>query len=166
MKNLLILGAGQHGRVVKEIAELSGVFEKIDFLDDNADFAIGKLSDYEQYVGQYEAAHVAFGNPNLRKEWVERLAIAGYELPVICHPTAVISKSACIEDAVVIGPFVVVNTESVIKKGTILSAGAKVDHNACVGAYCHVDCGAVVECNANVPDTVKLVAGTVHRRDL
>ena len=33
-KNLLILGAGIFGTVMKELAEEMGVFEKIDFLDD------------------------------------------------------------------------------------------------------------------------------------
>ncbi|MBR1677729.1 MAG: acetyltransferase, partial [Clostridia bacterium] len=33
-RNLLILGAGQYGTVVKEIAKSMECFEKIDFLDD------------------------------------------------------------------------------------------------------------------------------------
>lgn len=165
MGGLLILGAGQHGRVVKELAELTGQYEQIDFLDDKSEFAIGTLSDYLKYRERYEAAHVAFGNPKLRKEWIDKLSAAGYELPVIAHPTAVVSKSASIGQAVVIGPFAVVNTESVVNCGTILSAGAKIDHNASIGEYCHVDCGAIVECNAIVPDGIKIEAGNVFRRD-
>ena len=165
MGNLLILGAGQHGRVVKELALLSGKFEQINFLDDKSELAIGVLADYTKYKEQYPAAHVAFGNAKLRREWINKLIEVGYELPVIAHPTAVISKSAKVEDAVVMGAFSVVNTEAVVKCGTILSAGAKVDHNASVGRYCHVDCGAIVECNAIVPDTVKIEAGSIFRRD-
>ena len=41
-KNLLILGAGQYGQVAKEIAEETGYFDKIAFLDDNSEQAIGK----------------------------------------------------------------------------------------------------------------------------
>ena len=49
MENLLILGAGQHGRVAKEIAETMDCYSKIDFLDDLAECAIGKLSEYKNF---------------------------------------------------------------------------------------------------------------------
>ena len=50
-KNLLILGAGGHGRAVAETAramrdlEGNSVYEKIDFLDDLKPGAVGKLND-------------------------------------------------------------------------------------------------------------------------
>lgn len=43
--NLLILGAGEFGHVVKEIAEDIGIFDKIDFLDDFNPLAIGRFDD-------------------------------------------------------------------------------------------------------------------------
>lgn len=165
MGKLLILGAGQHGRVVRELAEIGGQFEQIDFLDDKSALAIGMLNDYMKYKEEYQSAHVAFGNAKLRREWTKKLIEAGFELPWIAHPTAFISKSATVGAAVVVGPYVVINTESVVGCGTILSAGAKVDHNVSIGKYCHIDCGAIVECNAVVPDTVKVDAGSVFRRD-
>lgn len=47
-KNLLILGASGHGRVVKETAEAMNVFDEIGFLDDNSEMAIGKLNDVSE----------------------------------------------------------------------------------------------------------------------
>ena len=77
-KNLLILGAGQYGTVVKEIAISMGCFEKIGFLDDsfNADSsenkycekAIGRLEEYENYSIEYSYAIVAIGNAEIRKQ--------------------------------------------------------------------------------------------------
>ena len=52
-KNLLILGAGQYGRVVKETAEAMGCFGKISFLDDNSPLALGKLDEYSRFAGKY-----------------------------------------------------------------------------------------------------------------
>lgn len=51
--NLLIVGAGDYGQIAHEIAEAMGVFEKIDFLDDKNDIAIGKVSEIEKYSGEY-----------------------------------------------------------------------------------------------------------------
>ena len=42
-KNLLIIGAGGHGRVVAEVAAACG-YENISFLDDNSPEAIGKIN--------------------------------------------------------------------------------------------------------------------------
>ena len=47
MKKLLILGAGQYGKVAYEIASAMEQFERIEYLDDNSETAVGKLSDYK-----------------------------------------------------------------------------------------------------------------------
>lgn len=52
MKRLLIIGAGGHGKVVAEVAE-DIEYEKIAFLDDNAQEAIGKVSKLENFKVQY-----------------------------------------------------------------------------------------------------------------
>ena len=159
--NLLILGAGQHGRVVKEIAEATAAYDKIDFLDDAAGDAVGKLEEYKKLLQKYDSAFPAFGNAKLRQGWMNKLKDAGYKLPAIIHPTAVISPSASIEETVVVGQLAVVNTHSVIGRGTILSAGSKVDHDCRIGICCHIDCGAVVPSNSVIADEIKLEAGKV-----
>ena len=92
-KNLLILGAGGHGRVVKEIAEAMGTFEKIDFLDDHSELAIGSLADNEKLAGEYSYAFSAFGDSKLRMRWMEKLEENCFTIPVLVHPSAFISPS-------------------------------------------------------------------------
>lgn len=43
-KGILIIGAGDHGKVVAEVAKACG-YENIDFIDDNNPAAIGKTED-------------------------------------------------------------------------------------------------------------------------
>ena len=50
---LLILGACGHGQVINEIAHLSGQYNKISFLDDRSENAIGILNDYKKFVDEY-----------------------------------------------------------------------------------------------------------------
>ena len=52
-KNLLILGAGGHGRVAKETATAMEYFDKVDFLDSNSELAIGKCQDFNNYTKDY-----------------------------------------------------------------------------------------------------------------
>jgi len=48
-KNLLILGARGHGHVVKETAEAMACFDKIEFLDDHSEKAIGRPNEIESF---------------------------------------------------------------------------------------------------------------------
>lgn len=159
-RNLLILGAGQYGTVVKEIAEEMQCFEKIAFLDDTYgnekadetyhEAAIGRLSDYEEQTPNYSYAIVAMGNPQLRREWTEKLVEVGFKIPVIVSPRAFVSPSAQLRYGAVIEPLAGVQANAVVGIGSFVSMGAVVNHNAFVGDYCHIDCNATVESGAFV----------------
>ena len=159
--SLLILGAGQYGWVAKETAEAMGCFEKIAFLDDNSPLAMGKLAAYEGFAREYGCAFVAMGNPTLRIQWLEKLELAGYELPVLIHPRAYVSPSAILGKAVIVEPMAVVNAQAVVETGGLLCAGSVVNHNAHVMPVCQIDCNAVVAANATVPEGTKVPSGTV-----
>ena len=152
--NLLILGAGQYGTVVKEIAKSMGCFEKIAFLDDTYgqdetysgyhEQSIGKLNDYENFVTEYFYAIVAIGNPEVRKDWTEKLIGAGYRIPVLVSPRAFVGNTAQLRYGVVVEPMAVVHENAAIGIGTFISSGAVVNHNSFVADYCHIDNNAVV----------------------
>jgi NDP-sugar pyrophosphorylase family protein len=166
-KTLLILGAGGHGRVVKEIAEAMGVFEKIDFLDDNPDCeqSIGLCIDNEKLIGSYNFAIPSFGNNELRLKWIERLKENCFTIPVLIHPTAFISPSVLIYEGAVVEAKAIVNTNSVIDRGCIVSVGAIVDHDTFIGRGCHIDCGAIVNSNCLVKALSKIDSGKVITRN-
>lgn len=160
-KNLIILGAGGHGHVVKEVAEAMGIFHKIDFLDDNSNEAIGKCSDNEKFIEKYTYAISAFGNNKLRMEWIEKLEKNKFQIPTLIHPTAYISPSAIVYSGSVIEAKAVVNTNTKIGKGCIISIGTIIDHDAIIGYGCHVDCGAVVKSNCIIAALSKINSGQV-----
>lgn len=88
MKNLLIIGAGQYGMVAKEIAESMGCFDRIDFVDDVSEAAVGKICDIEKLVHEYDSAVVALGNPELRLKLINGLCEMGYNVPTLIHERA------------------------------------------------------------------------------
>ena len=143
MKSLLIIGAGQYGMVVKEIAESLG-YDKIDFLDDNNPIAVGGLNDFDKLADEYNSAVVAIGNAEMRLELISKLTAAGYELPVLIHAKAYVSPSVKIGVGTVIEPMAVVNSDTVIGVGCIISAGVIINHNCIIEDGCHIDCGTVV----------------------
>lgn len=162
--NLLIIGAGQYGQVAKEIAESMEWFDKIDFLDDNAEIAVGKIAEYEKFAGKYSYAIVAIGNADLRLAYIRQLESC-FSIAVLISPKAYVSQSAKIMQGSIAEPFAVVNANSAVGEGTLICAGAIVNHNAIIGDACQLDCGSVVEANAIVPDKTKLGCNKVFSRD-
>ena len=96
MRKLLILGAGQYGKVAYEIAEAMGQFEEISFLDDQNPAALDKLDTYAAFRSEYNSAVVAMGDAALRLELLEKLEQCGYQIPTLIHPAAYVSPSAII----------------------------------------------------------------------
>jgi hypothetical protein len=166
-KNLLILGAGGHGQVVKETAEAMGVFDRIEFLDDNpdCDISLGKCADFENYISEFRYMFPAFGNNELRMKWVERLEEAVVIVPVIVHPRAFISPSSSVYPGSIVEACAIVNTNSYIEKGCIVSVGAIVDHDSFIGYGCHVSCGAIVKAGCIVRAMTMVLSGMVVTRD-
>ena len=68
--NLLIIGMGGHGYVVKEVAENMDVFDRIDFIDDHNEKAIGTIKDLKKLRSTYDTIHVSIGNLELRKKFL------------------------------------------------------------------------------------------------
>ena len=162
MSKLLILGAGQFGIMVKEIAESTKKFDRIDFLDDAGPIAIGKLENYVSFAGDYEYAIVAIGNPTVRQKYLDSL-MQHYKIATVVSPFAYVSPSSVIGEGGIIEPMAVVQTGAVLGRGCIVSSGAIVRHNATVGSYCHLDCNCVVTSNSTVEDGVKVQIGEIHR---
>lgn len=157
--NLLILGAGSQGAVVKEIADAMGVFQEIAYVDDDPKnkLAIDRCGNYEQYVNHYPIAIPSFGNCELRAQWADKLEKAGFILPLLIHPMATVSPSATLSEAVVveakaiIAAGVHVGRNCIISTGAVLEKSSTVEPDAHVGSACTVTKGSVVPKFSRVP---------------
>lgn len=140
--NLLILGAGEHGKEVEELSRSLRIFQKIAFLDDDpSKGALGPCKDAEKYIKEFPIAIPAVGDSDLRQKWTSSLINAGYIIPTLIHPSAVVSPNAR------------------IGAGTVICAGATVGPGAEIGICCIVDSGAAVGRSAKLPDYTWLATG-------
>lgn len=142
-KQIVIIGAGGHGRVAAEIARKTG-YSRIVFLDD-ADIpgVAGKTKDFIQYL--HDAAFfVAIGNSKIRQQIQKMLQDNDAEVTTLIHPNAVISDNVAIGSGTVIMAGAVVNTGAVLGDGVIVNTCASVDHDCTIGDYVHVAVGAHV----------------------
>lgn len=143
MKTLIIIGAGGHGKVCAEIAELSGKYSEIYFLDDNEAVdtclkykVIGKISDIDKYSS--ELFFVAIGNNDYRKKIIEEYNL---NLVTLIHPSAIVSKYCIIEPGCVVMANSVLNADVTIGKGCIINTAATIDHDCCIGDFVHISPG-------------------------
>ena len=165
--NLLILGVGSQGPVVKEIAEETGMFNEIAFLDDdpNNPLAIDSCTNYKRYVERYPIAIPSFGNCELRKKWADALRDGGFILPRIIHPSATISNNVSIGDGVVIEAKVIIGNGVKIESNCIISAGAVLDKGCTVKANVHVGCACTIMKGVAVPEGTRVASGRTFGGD-
>lgn len=154
--SLLILGAGQYGMVAKEIADSSGSFGKIAFLDDENKIAIDSLGNYGLYAGEYKYAVVAIGNPDVRLDYIRKLDASGFYLAALISPRAHVSPSATVAGGAIIEPMAVINAGASVGAGAVVCAGAIVNHNATVGAGCLLQCGSIVAAGKSMSEKTVL----------
>lgn len=154
MKNdVIIVGAGGHGKVVADTVLLSGD-NIVGFLDDNPNIGesfagfpmLGSVDDFRNYSDC--SFVIAIGDADVREKIVNQLQ--GVKWYTAIHPTAVISKlDVCIGEGTVIMANVAVNAGAVIGKHCILNTGSIVEHDNQIDDFVHVSVGA-------------RLAGTVH----
>lgn len=162
MGGLLILGAGGMGRMMQETALQLG-YEDIAFLDDakKEKDVIGKCCDYENFLQKYDAAIAAFGDNNMRLFWTEKLMEAGYQVPTLIHPTAVVSPNATVGRGCFILQRAVVNRDTVMEHAVLINSGAVVDHDAYLSSGVHIGLGSVVKAYCTISSGTRTEAGEV-----
>lgn len=183
MKQLVIIGASGHGKVIADIAILNG-YEDIVFLDDNkriktcAGFpVIGRVADG---IGMTGDKIVAIGNAANR----ERIQGELDGVVTLIHPSAVVSRRVQIGKGTVVMAGAVINSDSVVGDGVIINTGASLDHDCVIEDFVHVSvgvhiagtchigkrtwigAGATVSNNINICGDCMVGAGAVVVRDI
>lgn len=171
-KNLLILGAGGHGRVVADVAKSSRQWKQIAFLDDEVvpnTFPgikiIGKLNTVIPYLKKYDI-FVAIGNNRIREQILTDLENKGAKMPVIIHPNATIGSNVKIGAGTVIMPGVIINCNSSIGKGCIINTGSSIDHDNIIGDYVHLSPGVHTAGTVKIGKGTWIGIGAVIRNDM
>lgn len=164
MENLIILGAGGHGKVVADIAIKLGRYSKICFLDD-ADMkenmgipVIGKLDDYEVWLDNSEF-FVAIGNSRIRNKYLDCLVEKEASIATLIHPSACLGHSVKVGYGTVIMAGVVINPDTCIGKGVIVNTASSIDHDNIIGNFSHISVGAHVAGTVHVKEHVWIGAG-------
>ena len=158
---LVIMGAGGYGRSIADLAEQTGQYDEICFLDDTSADAAGACTEFQRFAGEDTEFYPAFGNNHLRMEWLQKLSACGCAVTSIIHPTAYVSPRATVCSGVAILPRAIVNTGTVVGDGCIVNCGAIIDHDCVLNEGVHVCLGAIIKAENRIPAFEKIEAGVV-----
>lgn len=163
MDRLLILGAGGFGKVVADIARQSGLYLEVAFLDDGTEGykVLGKCKDYLEFADEGTAFYPAFGNNELRLQWIHQLRQDNLSVATLVHKKAYVSPTADIGEGVVVLPGAIVNTNTVVKTGSIINCNAVIDHDCVIEEGVHICLNATVKAENQIPQYTKIEAGMV-----
>lgn len=149
MAKLAILGASGHGKVLADIALLTG-WTEIDFFDDRFPelnkleqwSVVGNTKQLLQQLPNYDGVIVGIGNNKIRLEKQIQLAKLNASLITLIHPRAVISNMSYISIGSVVMANVVINPFVKIGQACIINTSATVDHDCILADGVHVSPGS------------------------
>lgn len=162
MKQLIIIGASGHGKVVADIARQAG-YDDIQFLDDNEELVscsgypiAGRCRKFADFNCDFV---VAIGNPEVRQHIVGRLVDAGKSVVTLIHPNAVIGENVSIGIGTVVVAGAVINPGAQIGSGCIINTCASVDHDCDIADFVHVAVGAHIAGTCTIGERTWIGAG-------
>lgn len=152
---VLIIGAGGHGKVVLDILRAAGQYKPAGFIDADPALAgttvsgltvLGQINLLPKLRQQQKLRHaiVAIGDNRSRQSYIRNLREHGIELISAIHPTAHLSPTAKVGAGVVVAPSAIVGTEASVGDGAIVNTAAVVDHECVVGPCVHLAPGSLL----------------------
>lgn len=141
-KDVIIIGASGHGKVIADIILQRGD-RVLGFLDDNPHAPshvygiplLGTAADSHRFPGAYFI--IAIGNAAIRRRLAQQMTPCRWYTAV--HPKAIVS-----------------NLGVTVGEGTVIAAGAVVNPGVTIGKHCIVNTNAVVEHDCKLGDYVHL----------
>jgi len=152
--DVVLIGAGGHGRVVLDILRTAGVHQPIGFLDADPQLT-GQIVDGLPVLGQVNlltklraekisGAIVSIGDNHARRSYARKLAERGFELINAVHPNSQISTTARIGRNVVIASGAIVGTAACVADHVIVNTAAIIDHECEVAEAAHLCPGSIL----------------------
>ncbi len=109
---------------------------------------------------------ISIGDNTIREK-IYRQLIRTLQKPVSAiHPSAVISRTVKMEDAVMVAGGAVINPLARIGTGAICNTSCQVDHECEVGAFSHIGPGAILCGNVKIGTRSFIGAGAVIRQGI
>lgn len=170
--DLIIIGAGGHGKVVADAARMSNRWNRIAFVDDI--YPKNKKCSSWDIIGSINSMSldasaefvVAIGDNYTRFKVFSNLKGKGMKAASIVHPTAYISPDSVIGSGTVVLANAVINIGSSLGDCCIVNTSTTIDHDCVIGNSAHISPGANLAGEVNVGDFSWVGIGAAIRQQV
>ena len=173
-EKIIIIGAGQHARVVLYNIEEQDKYDVIGFLDSN-DSRIGDFFEGKKILGNYQKEDlrklsenigtnkffIGFGNMKYRKKVFEYFINNGWEAVNIIHPNAVIYKKAKLGRGILIECGCLITPNPIIGDNVVINTGSQVNHDNIIENHVYIASGVVLSGGIKIGENTLLDDGVI-----
>ena len=166
------IGAGGHAKVLLEALQARGGVEVVGLLDtdrklhDTTVLGVRVIGgdDLLEKLHREGVTHAFIGvggtgDNDPRRRVYELAHRTGFKLLDVVHPSAIVSPSATLGDAVAVCPGAIVGAGAMIGDNVIVNSGAIVEHDCLVSNHSHIASGAVLAGGVRVGESAHVGAG-------
>lgn len=164
-KDICILGAGGHAKVVIELAEMLKYDIKSIFDQDKSKKNIFHYSvehDSEK-ISENRNVFLALGNNQNRKIGSEKYETADFNL---IHPSGIISKSVKMGYGNALMAGVIINSSVQIGDHCIINTGSCIDHDCRIDNFVHISPKAALAGNVKVKEGAQIGIGACIKQNI
>ncbi len=167
-KEIVLIGAGGHARVIIDTAECLG-FNISSIIDIGYKGkketiigypVIGNISVLSSYNIDKIEVFIAIGDNKIRTEYFKIIKNMGFNIPVLIHPTAILSNYVSINEGVFVNAGSIINALSEIGKNTIINTGSIIDHEVKIGKNTHICPGVKIAGRVSIGNNTFIGTGT------
>ena len=158
---MILFGASGHAKVILDIIN-SGTGDIVDFiLDDNSEifdlagFEIDHIVD--RSILQKNNTIIAIGDNKIRKYICLKYNIMLHQ--ALIHKTAIVSKSATVSNGSVVMAGAVINHSANIGENSIINSNAIIEHDVSIAKFAHISPGAIVTGAVSIGEGSHIGAG-------
>lgn len=154
MKELILIGGGGHCKSCIDVIERQGRYAIAGIVDckdkknqDVLSYKIIANDDELAVLAEKYAFLITIGQIKTavsRVRLYQRLIDLQAEMPIIVSPGAYVSPHATVGRGTIVMHGAIVNAGAVVGENCIINSKALVEHDAGVGAHCHIATGAIV----------------------
>ena len=173
-EKIIIIGAGQHARVVLYNIEEQNKYEVVGFLDSD-DNRIEKIFEGKKILGNYQKENlkelskkigtnkffIGFGNMKYRKKVFDYFINNGWEAVNIIHPNAVVSKNARLGKGILIECGCLITPNPVIGDNVVVNTGSQVNHDNIIENHVYIASGVILSGGIKIAENTLLDDGVI-----